>query len=235
LHKPYRLIGKKIFQKANKIICVSEYEKNIVLKNFGVNLEKVVVIPNGIHWDEFKAVEKGKRTVNDKKSLIYVGRLEKYKGIDYLIKALQGIDANVSLEIVGSGPFQSDLVSLSKKLNVANRVNFYQNLSRRDVIEKYANATLAVSLSTHEAYALMVAEALASGTRCLVANSQALSEWIDNRDCVGVNYPIDIGELSRLINKLINEDKLVSSLSQQKILDWTEVVSQIQTQVYDLL
>lgn len=54
LFRPYRYIGKSIFEKADRIICVSEYEKKLILKTIHVNENKISVIPNGVNLEEFK-------------------------------------------------------------------------------------------------------------------------------------------------------------------------------------
>jgi len=203
LHIPYKFFfGKKIFEKADKVICVSNYEKDLVMQRFKIDEEKVVVIPNGINLEEFKNLKK-KRKCGDCKTILYVGRLEKYKGVQYLIKALPELD-NVVLEIVGKGPYKQSLVRLTRKLGLENKVRFYQDLAKEELLQKYVDADLFVLLSEHEAFGISVAEALASRTPCIVANTSALMEWVDNENCFGINYPIDLDELVELIKRVIN-------------------------------
>ena len=77
-----------------------------------------------------------------------------------------------------------------------------KDLSREELIRKYAEADIFVLLSKHEAYGIAVAEALAAKTPCIVAKTSALSEWVDNRNVFGLNYPISIEELTDLINRV---------------------------------
>ena len=203
LHKPYKIFGRKIFEKSDAVICVSNFEKELILKNFNVNSSKLFVIPNGINLEEFKDVEKiKKRKDRTIKTILYVGRLEKYKGLDYVVKALKYLPENYMLEIVGKGSYKSKIVKLARNLGVINRIRFYRDLSREELIERYAKADVLVLLSKHEAYGLVVAEALACKTPCIVANTSALSEWIDNRNVFGINYPIHIEKLVNLIKEV---------------------------------
>jgi glycosyltransferase involved in cell wall biosynthesis len=78
LHKPYKLFGKKIFRKADKIVCVSNYEKNLLTENFNICEEKIAVIPNGVDVSEFNSL---KKPDNVPKTILCVARLEKYKGM----------------------------------------------------------------------------------------------------------------------------------------------------------
>ena len=203
LHKPYKIFGRIIFEKSDAVICVSNFEKKLILKNFNVNSSKLFVIPNGINIEEFKDVEKIKKRKNrTTKTILYVGRIEKYKGLDYVVKALKCLPESYILEIVGKGSYKSKIVKLARNLGVIDRIRFYQDLSREELIERYAKADVLVLLSKHEAYGLVVAEALACKTPCIVANTSALSEWIDNRNVFGINYPIHIEKLVNLIKEV---------------------------------
>jgi len=219
LHKPYRYLGKRIFEKTDRVICVSHYEKALVLKNFGVDEEKVDVIPNGVDPEEFKGLARRK---NDHLTILTVGRLEKYKGMHYLIKVLPRLDRCTELEIVGEGPYKENLIRLSKKLNVDDRVTFSQDLSRHDLLQRYADADVFCLLSEHEAYGISVAEALCARTPCIVANMSALTEWTDCKSCFGIDLPIDLDELKRLIGRVIGE-----KVGELKIADWNDVTSRL--------
>jgi glycosyltransferase involved in cell wall biosynthesis len=220
LHIPYKFLGKRIFEKADKIVCVSNYEKDLVIKQFKVSEGKIVVIPNGINLEEFKGLEKRNKNY---RAILYVGRLEKYKGVHYLINVLQKLDQGIILEIVGKGPYGKSLTNLVKKLDVEDRVRFLQELPRNVLLQEYADADLFVSLSKHEAFGICVAEALASKTPCIVGNTSALKEWIDNKNCFGIDYPIDVCELAELINEVVGRE-----VTQVKLLDWDEIVQKLE-------
>lgn len=224
LHVPYKLWGIEIFKKADKIICVSDYEKNLVMKHFKVFDKKITVIPNGVSFKEFERLEK--RKAKDFKVILYVGRLEKYKGVHYLIKTLQMLGNDFILEIVGKGPYERSLINLARKLGVENRVKFYQALPRNQLLQKYADADIFVLLSKHEAFGISVAEALASKCPCVLANTSALKEWIDDENCFGVDYPIKIDKLAKLIDEAVRR-----KVTRVKLWDWKEVVYKL-TELY---
>jgi len=219
LHRPYKFLGKKIFKRADKIICVSNYEKGLVFKHFKIEEEKTVVIPNGIKLDEFKSVKKRSK---DYKIALYVGRLEKYKGVHHLIRAMPKLDGDIFLEIVGNGPYREPLTKLSRSLGLESRVRFFQDLSRDELLQKYADSDVFVLLSEREAFGITVAEALASGIPCVLANTSALTEWIDNQNCFGVNYPIELDELVRVVVGTIGRD-----VNPTKLWDCEEVAEKI--------
>jgi glycosyltransferase involved in cell wall biosynthesis len=219
LHIPYKLFGKKIFEKADRIICVSNHEKNLCVKNFNINEEKIKIIPNGVNLMEFKGLRKRKKNYQ---SVLSVGRLEKYKGLQHLIRVLPKLSTDMILEVVGSGPYKKSLVELARKLKVEDRVNFFQGLPRNELLRKYVDADVFVSLSEREAYGMSVGEALSAGTPCIVANESALKEWIDDQNCFGIDYPISLSKLKNLIMTVIG--KRVKNL---EMPDWNEVTEKL--------
>lgn len=220
LHKPYGLLARTVLRKADRVVCVSNYERDLILKRFAVDKERAVYIPNGIDLKEFDNLEKEKK---DCRIVLTVARLEKYKGVQFLISALQRLDDGIVLEIVGKGTYSSNLIRLAEKLKVDNRVKLYQGLQRKDLLRKYANADIFVLVSAYEAMPISLAEALAARVPCIVSDIPFLREWIDNRNCFGIKYPINISELAVLINKVIGKH-----ISGVKLLDWIDVVRKLE-------
>ncbi len=221
LFKFYKIYAKRIFKVANAVICVSNFEEKLVLKDFKVK-GRIFCIPNGVN---FEFVEKRKSG----KKILYVGRIEKYKGIDHLIKALKLLP-DFELEVVGKGSYKGKVIKLAKKLGVLNRIRFYQDLSREELIKKYAEASVLALPSKFEAYGLVVAEALASKTPCVVAKTSALAEWIDDRNVFGVDYPPKPAKLAELIKKASEVE--VENVS---IPSWDEVAERTREVYFAIL
>lgn len=190
------------------------------------------MIPRGVDFSEFKGLRRRKRKF---KSILFVGRLRYYKGIQYLVEALPKLPDDVTLEIVGKGPLRSSLAVRAKRLKVFDRVRFYQFLKRRELLQMYANSNVFVLPSRYEAYSKVVAEALMAGTPCIVTNASALKEWVDNESCFGIDFPVDIDKLAKLIVSVIECDlnkKSVKKWIGTKIIDWNDVVSRLE-EVYN--
>jgi glycosyltransferase involved in cell wall biosynthesis len=241
LHKPYRFLGKIIFSRADSIICVSEYEKKLVESDFKVG-GKIVKIPNGINLKEFKKIKQeknsteknstgrnsGEKKLRKEKILLYVGRLEEYKGVQYIIQSLPELQ-EFRLKVIGKGPFETELHNIAKSLQVENKVEWLKELSREELLEYYADADIFLMLSTHEAYGITVAEALVSGTPCIVAKGSALEEFVDGIHCLGVDEPGNIKSIIKLIhqaeNLKNNSEFIVEKLG---IYDWNQVTKEIE-------
>jgi glycosyltransferase involved in cell wall biosynthesis len=228
LIKLFKPIGEMTLMKADKIVAVSEYEKALICKQFKHTEDKIAVIPNGVDFSEFSGLEKKSRNF---KSILYVGYLLGYKGAQYLVEVLPKLQDSVVLEIVGTGPLKPYLEKRAKELEVYERVRFYENLSRQELLQKFFDADVFVLLSRYEAYSLVVAEALTAGTPSIVANTSALREWIDNESCFGVDFPINLNELSRLINRILTNAAYKQATKRwigTKILDWNEIAQRLE-------
>jgi len=225
LLKPF---GEETLRKADKIIAVSKFERSLITRYFKINPEKVIVVPNGVNFSDFSDL---KRRNHDFKSILFVGYLASYKGVQYLVEVLPKLAADVVLEIVGDGPLKPFLEKRARELNVYDRIRFYHNLKKYELLQKYVDADVFVLLSRYEAYSLVVAEALAAGTPCIVANTSALSEWVDNRSCFGLELPITLKELAKLIHHVIVQNPNKRDIKKRirtKILDWKEVVERLE-------
>ena len=232
LFKLFQPFGKSTLLRADVVIAVSKFEKSLLLKHFGLDDSKIVVIPNGVDFGEFiglKSHERGFR------SILYVGRLEDYKGVQYLVDVLPRLPKDVVLEIVGRGSLRAALEKRAKLLGLDGRLLFFQDLPKRELLQKYVDADVFVLLSRHEAYSLAVAESLVAGTPCIVANASALTEWVDSTSCFGVDLPIGIGELADLINQVLRSKFKIRDINKwtgQKILCWNDVAKKLE-KVYE--
>ena len=223
-------IGTYALNKGNKIIAVSNYEKQLITEQLGVNPSQIIVIPCGIKLKDFLGIEKKREEL---KTILFVGRLERYKNPHYLIEVLPYLP-NYKLIIVGTGPLKEEIISRAEELDVSDRVNLYQNVPRENLINLYSYADIFALLSEYEAYSMVVAEALTAGTPCIVLNASALKEWIDEEFCFGIDSPIQISQIVDKIkmmerSHLINKNSIQNKYLNKKILDWEEVVSRIES------
>ncbi len=224
LLKLYKPFAKRIFTDADAIVAVSEHEKGLLIKDFSIDEGRIRLVPNGVDQKEFALKERMEKT----RTILYVGRLEKYKGVQYIIRVLPLLSDDYRLEIVGKGTYEKELVKLVDKLGLTQRVKFNQFLPRSELIKMYFQAAVLVQLSQREAFSIVIAEALAAKTPCVVATVAALREWVDNKNCFGVDYPVDISQLASVISRV--EGKKVG---QVRLWDWDKVVQELE-QIYDL-
>lgn len=215
LLKPYAYFGKRIFERADRVICVSEFEKSLVCRDFKCD-GKAVVIPNGVNKAEFKGLEPFPKGL---KVILYVGRLEEYKGVQYAIRAMPFLPF-YRLLVIGKGPYKEALMNEAAGTGIKDKIGFMADRPRADLLRWYATADVFVMLSTAEAYGITVAEALTAGVPCIVANGSALSEFVGD-SCKGVDVPIAGEKLA----EFVQEAKFNGM--PRNVLDWDEVAERV--------
>lgn len=219
----YKLFGKKTFEKSSHIISCSNFEAQATIDIFNVKNKKISLIPLGVD-----TVEYGKRKdVKDKINLLYSGYLIDRKGVDFILKSLYSLVhdlkvKNVNLTIIGEGPEKRKLLKLANKLNLDDYVKWESFLPKKVLMKTIKESDIFMLLSNSEAYGITVAEALALGTPCIVTNTTALSEFIQEKGCFGVKYPPNPREVAELITEIHKNNVDVGPFS-EKIRTWEEV------------
>lgn len=175
----YRPLGGWAVRKADARIAVSEWERDQLQADFGV---EATVIPNGLETELFADATPEER---DNPYLLCVGRLEEYKGVQHAIRALAELP-DYDLLVAGSGDYRDQLERTAKEAGVESRVEFLGFVADERLPGLYAGADAYLTLSEFESYGMTVAEALAAGTPCVVREAGALVDWADREDCVGV-------------------------------------------------
>lgn len=215
----YRPLGRWVLKRADAVIAVSEWENNRIQQDFSVG---ATVIPNGLDVGRFANVDTKKC---DEPYLLTVGRLEEYKGVQDVIQALPELP-EYKLFIVGSGSYRDELECIARKEGVSERVAFTGYVGDDQLAMIYAGADVYVNLSEFEAYGMSVAEALATGTPCVVRAEKALTDWIRKEGVTATPKSTPV-ELAKAVRTVRGIEPNVASL-----VTWKEVVSHL-TGIYE--
>jgi len=249
-HRAYfNLIGKETLKKAKKIISVSPMVAR-EFKAIGVPQEKIAIIPNGIDLEEYKQLPMGdlfrKRLdiKENEKVVLTVGRLEKIKGFQYLIKALPSIIKEVgSTKLVIAGPdfnYGATLKKLTEETNVQDHVIFYGPINGKEKFEAFSAANIVAVPSLYEGFGMLLLEAMAAGKPLVATNTGAAPEIIQNgKNGILANLG-NVEDLAGKIIKLLSDDQLMYLISQEsrrtvEAFDWGKVSEQIHKLYIDCL
>jgi glycosyltransferase involved in cell wall biosynthesis len=175
----YRPFGRWAVRQADEVIAVSEWERARLREDFGVIAK---MVPNGIDVERFANAEPERR---ERPYLLCVGRLEEYKGVQHVIRALSDM-SEYELVVAGSGPYREELERIAWEERVSDRVDFLGYVNADRLPRLYTGADVYVTLSEFEAYGMTVAEALAAGTPCLIRERGGLVDWTDSDGVVGI-------------------------------------------------
>jgi glycosyltransferase involved in cell wall biosynthesis len=154
---------------AAAIICNSAAEQRLIASNLHVR-RRTTVIPAGMDLPA-ALVRSSRQDVtslkDDRKNggsiILSVGRLEHYKGVEKLVRALPHLPSNYRLVIVGSGPARAAIEAACDSEGVSDRVLFRGGCSDEELHQWYADAAVCVSLSSNESFGLVVLEAATAG------------------------------------------------------------------------
>ena len=167
LHLLYRPAGARLFTAAYAVICVSEAERDLVIKDFPAVAGKVVTIPNGT--DPRSVVTDEHTTMLGEPVVLTAGRLERYKNVDLIIDAFRALPYSAVLVVVGDGPDRGRLERHAEASEPGWPVVFTGRISDSMLDRLFAQANVVTSASDHEAFGLSLAEGLASGDRVVAS------------------------------------------------------------------
>jgi glycosyltransferase involved in cell wall biosynthesis len=199
-------IGKYALRAADVVIAVSQYEKTMLSQSFSLDSKRIVHIPNGVN-SKFRSLNT--RDAKKKRNVLYVGRLEKYKGVQFLIKAFKKLAEDFQdshLMIVGNGSYRKDLVTLAKALGIGGRVTFAGLVPENELINLYLTSNVFVMPSEYEAFSIALAEAMACGTPVIATKVGGMTELVRNSQSgFLMPYPPDERYLADLMAGVLSD------------------------------
>ena len=221
--------------KGDKVIAISNFIKNHILKNYNINNEKVVTIHRGIDINTFNHLKvSDERLISfckkfnipeDNFVILLPGRITRWKGHKNLIEAIArlGREDVICLlvgDIQGRNRYYAELNAFIDKLGLTNSFRIIEN--QVDMAAIYKLADVVVSASTDpEAFGRVVAEAQAMGRPTVVANHGGGPEIIIN-DLTGWLFnPGDSSDLSEKIRKALELDDVERKKMASKAIERT--------------
>lgn len=123
-----------------------------------------------------------RRKYGNELRLLFLGRLEPYKGCDMLVEAIAGLTASerkkIKLSIVGDGSQRTDLEVFVKSASLSDTVEFRGWIAHAKVSYEYAVSDLFCFPSVREFGGAVVMEAMASGLPCIVVDNGGIGEYV---------------------------------------------------------
>jgi glycosyltransferase involved in cell wall biosynthesis len=230
---------------ASKVIALSEIEAKEYAEA-GVAKERIVIVPNGIDLSEYAnlpskgAFRKKFNISEDKKIILFLGRIHKTKGVDFLVKAYAHLAKNMKPNnalLVIAGPddgYLSEIQALISSLKIYDTVLLTGPLYGRDKLEAYIDADVYVLPSRYDTFALTPLEAMACGTPVILTANCGIAEFF--KDKVGLVIDPNPSSLHDALHKLLSNDDQTLYRENCKMLikafDISKVVSELE-RVYE--
>ena len=185
LHRLYRPAGGRLFAAADAVICVSAAERDLVVGDFPGTAGKARVIPNGTGPRPAGGPRVSLAT--DERMVLTIGRLERYKRLDLVIRACRALGPEVTLVIAGDGPDRPRLQQCASAAGRDGAVRFTGRISDAELDRLLGTAAVVTSASEHEAFGLIVADGLAAGARVVAS---AIPAHLEVGGLAGADAPV---------------------------------------------
>lgn len=200
-----RPIERFMYGRYDKIISISQQTQDALTSWLKKHDERFVVISNGVNTNTFASIKKPVIP----KSLIMVSRFASSKDQETVIRAMQHIDKEATLRLVGDGENRPHCEQLANKLGVSDRIQFLG--SRIDVAELVASSYIGVQSSNWEGFGLTAVEIMAAGKPVIATNVDGLKQVVQ-----GAGEIFSVGntsELAACVNYLLADKEYYCSMS----------------------
>jgi glycogen(starch) synthase len=227
-----------ITNRAERVIACSYYMREQIADIFGVEEEKVSVIPNGIDpadlvpQDPAELVRLRSEFANAEQRLVLlIGRLVYEKGFQLALEAMpRVIEAlpGTRFLVAGSGTHEQELRRQAANLGLMEHGTFLGWIGDDVLHSLYPISDLTVVPSIYEPFGLVALEAMASGCPCIVADTGGLREVVP-REEVGLRFrPRDPQALAEVAIRVLSNDDLGRRLVEEayehvRRFDWVDV------------
>lgn len=179
----------------------------------------------------------------ERPSVVYLGRLKKYKSVQHLIEAvalLREEIADIRLTVIGAGDYLSELKKQVKQKNLQETVEFTGFVSAEEKVERLRKSHVCVCSSRKEGWGLTNIEANACGTAVIAANVEGLRDSVRDGDS-GLLF--EYGNITELTDKLrmtltdqVARERLVEGgLRWAKQFDWDVAAAKFMEAVNECL
>lgn len=226
---------------ADKVIAVSDFTKQAIVREYAIPEDKIEVIHNSMDLTDVDPLE-GENVYkylsamkeNGYRVVVNVGRLTIQKGIPNLLRAAADVVARAPKTLflfVGSGEQDRELLELAAQLGISQNVLFTGFQRGKKWRDAYAIGDLFVMPSISEPFGLTPLEAVGYGTPVLISKQSGVSEVLTN--CLKVDF-WDIEEMANQITAVVLNDGLRDTLHQNSLeeyqrLSWNHAADRLMT------
>ena len=198
-----RLTDGFVLRKADAVVALSNAERDFLARQRDVRPERIAVIPNGINTAVFDRVSEAPESAKD---LLFVGQLQEFKGLDYLLDAVPAVRAaypQVKLRAVyQTGALLDRYRAKANHLGLNGSLEFTGAKTSASLAQLYSTAAVVVSPSLGECLSTVVLEAMCCGAAVVATDVGGIREQLDE-DTGVIVPPRDSTALARAICALL--------------------------------
>lgn len=226
---PFRPLQRRslgpLLRRAEHVVALVRYERQLLLDELGLRPERVSVLPNGSDLEQPART----RPSNGACTIVSVGRLERFKGHHRMIEALPLVlerEPGADLAIIGEGPYEGELRRLAAAHGVGDRVHIqkFGMGQRGELATRIADARLLVLLSDYEMHPIAVLEAAALGTPALVTDVGGMREIARDGVATAVAPDIRAPELAAAVSDHLAHPRVPPQVA---LISWDQATEEL--------
>ena len=222
----------RVARRLRHIVTVSEFSRQDLAQQFGVDPINVTVIHNGVDCDEFKPMA---GVLREPHRLITTASADQpLKGTQHLLPAFASLrekHPDLRLTFVGKPKPGGVTERQIAELGLEDAIDFHHGIGSCEMVQLYAHASIAVVPSEYEGFGLPAAEAMACGVPVVSTDGGALPEVVG---AAGIVVPkADSAALADAIDTLLRDPlrrDALGAAGRERMLqrfNWTTVAEQL--------
>jgi glycosyltransferase involved in cell wall biosynthesis len=194
----------KVARQATRIVCPSESSARDIVTDFGVDPDRIVVVPLGV--DQVFAPPTVPRVPG---RIVAMASADiPMKGIATLLEAFAKLrtERDVELLLISRPKQGGQTERLIESLAVTDSVTFVHGISDTELAAVVGSAEIACVPSLYEGFSLPTAEAMACGTPLVVSRAGAIPEVVGPDGlCADLVTPGDVGQLEAALERMLDD------------------------------
>jgi glycosyltransferase involved in cell wall biosynthesis len=194
----------KVARQATRIVCPSESSARDIVTDFGVDPDRIVVVPLGV--DQVFAPPTVPRVPG---RIVAMASADiPMKGIATLLEAFAKLrtERDVELLLISRPKPGGQTERLIESLAVTDSVTFVHGISDTELAAVVGSAEIACVPSLYEGFSLPTAEAMACGTPLVVSRAGAIPEVVGPDGlCADLVTPGDVGQLEAALERMLDD------------------------------
>ncbi len=211
-------------ENADVIIAVSYYTRRILNEQYGIPLEKIAVVHNGVYSDTVRERYRSDRRWPSR-IVLFLGRITFQKGPDYFVEAaakVVPIVPDVLFVMAGTGDMRQRMIDRVHELGLQDNFYFPGFLRGQEVEEMFSLADVYVMPSVSEPFGISALEAIKFETPVIISRQSGVSEVLSHA------LKVDFWDIERLADLMINallhpelrEDMISMARNEVRRLHW---------------
>ena len=220
------------------VIAVSNYTKNLIIKHYGIDPDKISVVHNAVSRDEAPRVYHWEKNP-DKKVVLFLGRITFQKGPDYFVEAAARVlkeFPQVTFVMAGAGDMMPRMIERVAELHIGKNFHFTGFLQGTEVERIFSMSDMYVMPSVSEPFGISSLEAMVYDVPVIISRQSGAAEILDHV------LKVDFWDVDEIANKIIAilrypslaEEIVERSREQLRSVHWEKAAEKI-ADVYRLV